>query len=271
MPRQPSLRGFTLIELTVIVGVVVLAAVMLISLSSAGIRRGSSRSLQQHIKSSTHVRAIQQGLWTWAQNDEGHFPLPSRADVGDHTVRDFGEAKNTTANMFSLLVFNKVLAPDVLVSPIERGNVHLVKNYTYVRPPAAINSDLAVFDPTFSADFTSSTGGNVSYAHLQPTAGRLAEWTTTNNPLAAIVGDRGPEVTSLTPSVTLANPKSVTLTNGTWSGSVAYNDGHVMLERGLNSSQDCIFFDELANPANSYLGIFTKAGKEPADFTAIWD
>ena len=42
-------------------------------------------------------------------------------------------------------------------------------------------------------------------------------------------------------------------------------------ENGYGDPADNRFFDEPGDPANAYLGIFTKAGKEAADFTAIWD
>jgi len=260
-------RGFTLVEAFVIMAFIVLVVAVLMT-----VVQSRARKVNRQLSDSTQLRGLLQACSAWSMNDRHQrFPLPSAVDASNHTVAVPGAEKNTTANVFSILVFQMMITPELLVSPDERGKVYVYEGYEYTRPSAAIEPSLALWDPALSADFTGVKGGNVSYAHLQPSAGRLSRWSNTMDATQPVLANRGPNITGVSPSITLGNPNSVTFTNGKWKGNVAYSDNHVSFENNYGDPSDNRFFDEPADPANAYLGIFIKAGTEAKDFTPIWD
>lgn len=290
-------RGFSLIELLVVILVVVVAAALL--LPSLG---GSRRSPQ--LKDSTQVRSIHQAMVIWAQNGQDEFPIPSQIDKLNWTVPEEGKAKDTTANIYSCMVFNGMLSPEMLVSPLETNrNVRPYESYEYQNPTGALDPAHAQWDPKFCVELDGSKPGNASYAHMQVCAGRRRIWTNSFTQTEMVVGTRGPEIASVqknpdgSVTPTLANPRSNTLRffgkGRTWSGNMAFNDNHVdflkdWLEPGkpFPTSRERLYkaadgrkwpdiwcYDEPDDPdsTNDYMGIFTKAGATPKDYKAVWD
>ena len=258
----------------------------------------NARNTSTQLKDATQLRGIVQALVIWAQNNEGKFPLLSKLDLAGNTIRGEAESKDTTANIFSILVFNGFIPTDMCVSPAEvNSSIKPCDTYEFNEPKAAANPKLALWDPAFSADFTGGRTGNVSYGHALPFGERLANWSDTFNASQALAGNRGPEVLGVNmaadgaPVERLANPASNTMrihgAMDTWEGNTAYGDSHVNFETrltpGVNVSAfenaqgkkvaDCLFFDEPedAKHTNNYLGIFVSAGKRAQDWKAIWD
>jgi len=292
-----SHRGFTLTELTASVGA---AGLLLVS----GALLAQPREEAGRLKDSIHIRGIQQGLVVWAQNNNDLYPLPSAIDKMDTTVTDAGRAKDTTANIFSMMVYMGMISTETFISPMEKNPaIVLDEDYEFDAPRAAAKPATALWDPAFSADFTGGKKGNVSYAHLQPAGKRLERWSKTAGKQEIILASRGPEVRSVahhedgSVKPTLANPKSIALTlhgdGAAWSGWTTSNDVNVSFHRGNMGQErpasttngrtytgkdgkvwpDLWFYDEPDDPdsTNTYLGIFTKAGATPKDYKAIWD
>ena len=104
----------------------------------------------------------------------------------------------------------------------------------------AANPAAALWDPAFRCDFLRQPGGNVSYAHLQPSDSRLSMWSDTFNASEAVLGNRGPAIAESSTddaghtSVKLRKDKSKTFRihglQSSWEGNIAYNDGHVNFE-----------------------------------------
>lgn len=299
--------GFTLIELLVVLIVLaIIAAVLLIPLSSPRHRHG------RFIKDSTQVRGVHQGMVLWAQNNNDVYPLPSLADTANSTIAlpegAPAAAKNTTANIVSLMIYNGFFSPEICVSPAEtNSNIKVFDKYQYSGPSAAPDPAKALWDPALSADFTASTQpGNVSYAHMLPVESRLADqWKNTFQANEAVISNRGPEITavtkgrglSVTPLVKNSNTNTYLIHGGraTWEGNIAYNDNHVNFEMSMAPETllytdaagkrwfDTLFYDEpddnTINPAtnppstalNNYLGIITKGADRQRDLTLIWD
>jgi hypothetical protein len=253
-----------------------------------------------------NIRAIHQAMVIWAQNHADQFPLPSEIDKSDFTVADHGGTKNTTANVYSLLLYSGLLKPDVLVSPLENNpKIEVKTDYVTKEPPKAVSPAKAVFDPSFAADFTRpGAKGNVSYAHLQPFGERLNRWSNTFVSDEIVVGGRAPEIAEaaydnngMEASAKLANQKSLTLSTyarkDAWAGHFAFNDNHVEfrevpLKDGhlivkdpwptyvfseQRTRRDVWCYDEPGDRkgVNTYLGIFTQAGSTPGEWKAIWD
>jgi type II secretory pathway pseudopilin PulG len=297
-------RGLTIIELTVaivvLVGIVTIAVVML----------PNARVRGKQVTSTTYLRGIAHALIVWDQNSNG-FPVPSALDLKITTTAEIGAAKDHSANMWSILIYNGFVPAELLVSPLEKNrNIKPFTRYAMTAPAAAVDPANALWDPAFSADFTKGNGG-VSYANLPHTPARRAYWKRGTlfssmsqvDEIVPLIADRGPKVTGVAPGgnggmgVTLENPRSNALgrrgTKGTWEGGVAFNDMNVETFKGIENGwcapsrqQRCTytdasgqvridipFFDEPDDPSrtNTYLGIFTTAGEKESDFTAIWD
>ncbi|MCC6227836.1 MAG: hypothetical protein IT432_01260 [Phycisphaerales bacterium] len=259
--------------------------------------QGAAAAMQRQIKDATQIRGIEQAMIIWAQNNGDRYPLPSEIDKGDRTVREKGMDKNTTSNIVSLLIFNGFISPELCLSPAEcNANIEVDRDYEFNLPNAASERDKALWDPSFNADFTKGKG-NFSYAHMQPHGNRLARWSSTFLSVEAQVGNRGPEITGVEPvngrlTAKVKDPNTVTFLNHgpreSWEGNIAYADCHVDYVTTLLGDDpkawdrykgragptfDCYFYDEPddVNRRNIFMSIFTKAGPQDKDWTAIWD
>lgn len=296
--------AFTLIETAI-----TLAATGLLTslgLLTLGQQPEGVRDQQKVAKDATHLRAQIQAMVVWAQNNQDRYPLPSMIDKADATVAERGRTKDTTANIFSMLVFNGSIDTESLVSPLEvNPNVVVKDDYAFSSPEKAIKKDHALWDPSLRASFGVDKG-HISYAHLQPVAGRMDRWSNTFSASEVALGTRGPEIATVVyegPAAipTFADPKSNApkiLGDGvTWRGHLAFNDAHIDDKAAEYTSgkpytsdtltystmggrttpgtkrPDVIFFDDADDTAhtNAYLGLFTRAGEKPEEWKAIWD
>ncbi|MCW5766367.1 MAG: hypothetical protein KIT68_10380 [Phycisphaeraceae bacterium] len=308
-------RGFTLVEAAAVVAVTVCVG------AAAVVGAGSGQPLDpltkarqnaRQVKDATQIRGIVQAMMIWAQNNREAYPLPSQVDKADATVAEKGRAKDTTANILSLLIFNGSISPEMCVSPLENNpKIKAHGGYELDRPKAAARPIEALWDPSFNADFAGDRAAHNSFAHLQPSgelngakpmesSGRLARWGNTFVAIEPVVSTRGARIKSVRidgedawPEFDNQNSNAFSFykPGGAWSGNVAFNDGRVdFLDRYLApgavvktaaryktregaSRPDMAFFDEPddAAGANNFLGIFTKAGVKPSEFTSIWD
>lgn len=296
-------RAFTLFDLAglvLIAGCVIPAAAVVL-----GHQPGGERDAERQRKDATQIRGIHQGMVTWAQNNGDVYPLPSKIDKLDCTLKAEAESKDTTANIYSLMIFNGTVSTEIFVSPVEvNKNIEVYDRYEFDQPTKAFKPERALWDPKFSGDFSGDKKGGASYAHLVPNGERLKRWSNTFISSERVLSMRGPEVSKAahnedgSVTVTLANPKSNTIgmyeASTSWSGNTAFNDNHVeFVKRALSNGKviapdpkganytdeagkvwpDIFCFDEPddAKGTNEFLGIFIKAGTKRSDFKAIWD
>lgn len=254
-------RAFTLIETIIaVIAIALLFGFILLTTSPSGHGRAAARQL----KDSTQIRAIAQSLVVWTNSNDGTYPLPSRIDVSDLTVSQSGRAKDTSANIFSILIFNGNISPELCISPAESntGAVQRDEDYEYNNPQGAGQPQNALWDPKFhgtpltegnaSATNASSPANisNNSYAHVVYFGKRRAQWADTFSTTEAVFGNRGPQYTAndegqypqTTGRWTLLNGPTGTGSNtllihggrSTWEGNIGYNDGHVGFETKPN-------------------------------------
>jgi hypothetical protein len=321
MRARHERAGFTLVDLaavTLTVGVLLGAGPALLRAAgqpepskqadgkAADPKDESARLRERMMTSATNLRQIGQGMILWGNSHGDQYPLPSVVDASNFTVQDAKPAKDTTANIMSILVYAGYFKPETLVSPAEtNANIEACKSYALKQPPTAVSPAKALWDPALCADFTGDKKGNVSYAHLCPYGARLGRWTVTFASEEPVLADRGPEVKAVkyaednsAVTVELANPSSNTLKfskePGTWSGHLYFNDAHVEfkdttlghtksittkdLGRKVKFAEDRThpdlwMYDEPDDQAaaNDYIGIFTASGRQRGDFKAIWD
>jgi hypothetical protein len=283
-------RGMTLVEvLVVLAGSIFLAAIATV------VQPAPRTGCGGPTKDSSQVRGVLQALVLFAQNNGGTYPLPSRLDIDNNTVSERGTAKDTSANIYSIMMWNGLVTAQLLVGPRETGNVEQYEGYELALPQAAANPSRALWDPAFPADFTGNEPGGVSYAHMLPGGTRAGRWAPTFKPTEVVVASRGPEVRKVTHKANGsigaidADGRSVTYLfrkpYSKWTGSVGYNDNHVMIEQSMSpkgttyldaqgkAMADTIFYDEPDDPAgtNAFVSLFITAGDKRSDFTAIWD
>ncbi len=313
--------GFTIIEFCVLIAfvlvlVLVAAAVIIPTLSM-------KKTTASMLRDATQQRNIHSAFVLWAESNDDNYPLPSVVDVDNYTVSELGRAKDTTANIMSILVSEGFITPELLVSPFDRkyDRIRTYDDYEVEHPSGAVDPERALWDPKLSADFTSEAAGNISYAHLIPQGLRLDEWKFTSKPDKVILSNRGPELrliehdngeftthfaTPTTRTTRFFTDSEFRNKDNWWSGNIAYNDNHVEYGQFMYADNkpvgtpydnprlklpqddgstldihDVMFADERAPEgkdswreaydANQFLGIFTTAGENREDFTAIWD
>lgn len=219
-------KGFTLVELLVVIAIIaLLIGILLPALSRA--RRNAIR-----VKDSSNIRSVLQGFNAFAPDNQNRFPTPSIIDRENRTLQmpssgDVGE-KNTTGNIMSIMIYQRIVTPEILVSPADGGSVIVYEDYEYNSPRGiAIQAQArqAAWDPKFkgtpvdhqntSGIFAGAPGtvngmasGNVgynSYAHTPIGGARRAQWQNTVSSSQAVLSNRGPNYQAQT---TAPNPAS---------------------------------------------------------------
>ena len=268
-------RGFTLVELLVVISIIALLIGLLLPALS------KVRKNAQQLKCGTNVRGIHQGLVNWAQGDNESYPIPSVLDRANFTeaAANPGQAsKDRTGNIWSLLIFSETLSPEIFVSPAEidpdiRQPVLLDSRedseFNYAFPETAENPAKALYDPQYrgskldvqdnNSGVTGDIYGHNSYAHIPVAGASLENWSTvTALGNIAVIGNRGPVyVPAQGGSPITAGPSeewrlatgnqaggvgenSQTLlihgSRSSWAGNVGDNDGSVSFENEPNPS-----------------------------------
>ena len=239
--------GFTLIELLVVIAIIALLIGILLP------ALGKARRTAQQLKDSTQIRNILQSMAVFASNNKDTYPLPSRVDKANNTIAAPAQDifKDTTRNIFSILIFDGSIPTEMCIGTTEpNGQFEQDKEYELSSPQGAVNRDLALWDPKFSAnplDASSAlavsgqhTAGNFSYAHNVPFGKRKSTWANTFGATEAAISNRGPTYEgggtnapwTLTSDAT-GEQSNTLLIHGSrskWEGLIGYNDAHVSFE-----------------------------------------
>jgi prepilin-type N-terminal cleavage/methylation domain-containing protein len=209
-------NAFTLIELLVVIAIIALLIGILLP------ALGKARQRANQLKDATQVRSMMQGLVIFAGNNRDYYPLPSRVDKNDKTIELAdgvnSQVKNTTGNIFSILIAQGVIETGICFSPVELGLYEEYDQYEFDTPSGAVDGNNtgsvseALWDPNFKAtpfdtgadngtlgsssidDYQNIPGG-FSYAHTPPFAFRRPTWQNTFDSLEASLANRGPVYT----------------------------------------------------------------------------
>jgi len=160
-----------------------------------------------------------QAMVIFAGNNKDNYPLPSRVDRNDKTISSDNlnspQEKNTTGNIFSILIAQGVIESSLGFSPVELGNYDEYTDYEFDTPCGGVDGQIqdqaseAIWDPNFKAtpeDLGADDGemgsscidnydalpGGFSYAHIPPFAFRRPQWSNTFDALEPALANRGP-------------------------------------------------------------------------------
>ncbi|MEX0876409.1 MAG: prepilin-type N-terminal cleavage/methylation domain-containing protein [Phycisphaerales bacterium] len=209
-------NAFTLIELLVVIAIIALLIGILLP------ALGKARQRANQLKDSTQIRSLMQGLVLFAGSNKDYYPLPSRVDRNDRTLEigddENSQVKNTTGNIFSILIAQGIVETSLCYSPVELGAYEEYTEYQYDAPCGGVGGDdpennESIWDPNFKAtplDEGANNGmmgsvcselesqgwndrpGGFSYAHLPPFAFRRPQWSNTFDALEPALANRGP-------------------------------------------------------------------------------
>jgi hypothetical protein len=218
-------RGFSLVGLLVVVAVMaVMYALMAESLK--GFQTGTDDAgravpaSKGRLTDMFQIQQLMQSLNTYGLGGKGEFPRPS-LKTGDGS-------DDTTANLYSMLIAERIVSPEALISKMDQGNVEPYGQYDW----NAWNPEDGVYwDEGFTADLDDIS--NVSYAHMVLYGDRATHWSSKKmDSSMPILGNRGPRDGEPNVDSWVCDPGT-----GRWAGYFAYGDGHVVLVQGLGDAR----------------------------------
>jgi len=220
MTRQTR-KGFTLIELLVVISIIALLIGILLPALQRAKRNANA------LKDGTQLKQIHTALVTFATGNNDRFPVPSALDArgftegaalfestsGDAPSDPMRYEKNRSGPIFSILIFNGSIVPELCISPNEvNGSIESDADFHFSPDPDVngVNSGFAIWDPTFAgtpaeedgarnldnAPEVEPIGGNLSYAH-QPLDGGSGNrqsryWRFSSRASDPVLSNRGP-------------------------------------------------------------------------------
>ncbi len=220
MRSYPSFRGFTLIEILVVIGIIgVLIGLLIPAL-------GAAQRQARRMQSGNQARNIHQAMLRFADGNGQFFPGVNDKGVfvtkqTDSTIDSTGPNPigATVQGRYELLLDGEFLTPETLISPLDENKIEWGVN------PNDEDEGIEPENISFAMlELGVRSSGGASELEREP---RSEEWRSTGNARALVLSDRN------TGSNDTGNVSSIhtTIDSGDWEGSVQWNDGHVTWEQ----------------------------------------
>ena len=269
MNTNRNRQGFTLIELLVVISIIALLIGLLLP------ALGKARKNANQIKSASQCRSLMQANIGFSADNNEFFPIPSELDRNDLTLAaNVGDNKNRTGNIFSILIFQKLVSPETLIDPSEAdAGITEMRDYQYAFNENAngaiasgdgivVDANGALWDPRLKGSKIDKMAGPTpsvmaddplghnSYAHIVVGGSRrLGQWSMIEaRPNRPILGNRGPIYQGTEEPGSgewelvdneFGTGSTTLLIHGStssWAGNLAYGDGHVDFAQTPNPS-----------------------------------
>jgi hypothetical protein len=262
-PGGRARRGLSRLEVLVILAVI--AIIPALAIPAAMKARRNALAMQD----ATQLKQLAAAVVTFTRDWDGEFPLPSRAllrrEGTEEAQEDF--TLNHSANIYSAMVMQNYVTPQILVSPVEVSPHVRVKGGGDSDPydwGAYDTFEGKLWDDTFVMHIHDpAVGANGSYAHLAAVGDRrrvaLSEAT------VPLFGNRAPGPApgahERSPTLRFHPPYDV------WVGNVIFTDNHVATLENFfaGSPVDNIYAADGEHPmgaqaaADAFLAIYISA------------
>lgn len=208
-------HGFTMLGLLITMACIIGLFVILASsinkrvTGEGNTREGTINSFQDQM----NLNTIHKGMTMAALSNNGDYLIPSKV------ARSRDWSLNTTANLYAMLMHQRWIAAENLISPNDYGNVELYNGMAEYSNPQRGDSSVP-WSTAFKADL--SRVSNTSYAHMPLIGDRFDQrWNNNRAQRFPLFGTRGPLDGR-------PNPDSYTYgADGTWAGWVVMADGSI--------------------------------------------
>ena len=205
--------GFSLLGILISLACMVMLMSIYMTSVDKAVTGGQGNSVKQSVwgmQDQIQMQLVGQGLTIHAMTNGEGFLIPSKLS-GSNDVTE-----NTSANFWSALILQNLVAAKQLVSPTDRGWVE----------EAPYSQNRSLWDPDFSADLDETS--NVSYAHMPLYGERLKKRWSPGAGRFPIIGNRGPKDG-------IENTDSFTLDDdGIWRGWVLHADNAIEWVEGTS-------------------------------------
>ncbi len=231
-------KGFTLVELMVVIAIIALLVGLLLPALSKAIRNART------LRDGTQINQILKTFITFANGAKGKFPTPGLIDreLDPYTglqqpgVGPEDYAQNHTGPLYSAMIAQNYFKPEILIGPTEvNPNVEEITDYDFDAYDPGADS---YWDGNFKARIDRPAGsGNpchTSYAHTAICGNRKqTTWRDDNDSQVVNLSTRGAgtgqgtevvdpseDAYKFSPTLELHGPKKQ------WNGNLTFNDGH---------------------------------------------
>lgn len=283
--------GFTLVELLVVIGIIVVLVSILMPALGKALR--AARSTEDK----NQARSIHGALLLFATGNEGELPRPSVL-VGKDNSTVVHDATDTTANLMSMMIGRNFLKTESVISPVESNpNIRDMNETDLVYNYDGIDGDTVYWDDQFIGDISIANAtdpANNSYAHQALWGERVRlKWNSGAGTSDVIISNRGPEEGKFGDElVDSSNTLKFHGDDSTWKGVIVTGDGSTRFAEsvfpegigyqpldGTPLGADNLFFPEWwdivdgdGEPSgDNWLVICTEADEETQTINVVWD